>query len=50
MKPLHLAAYIVLALLGIWIAYKIGKFLLRLVVGLAVLGMAAFVVWHFLHR
>lgn len=32
----------------LWIAYKIGKILLRIAVGLLFLGLVAYAVWRFL--
>lgn len=39
-----LALFVVL-----WLAYKIGKLVLRIALGLAVLGLIAFIAWSFLH-
>lgn len=33
--------------LTLWVAYKIGKVILRVVVGLAFLGLIAFAIWRF---
>jgi len=35
-------------LLLLWIAYKIGKILLRILAGLAFLGLVAYLLWRFL--
>lgn len=50
MTPLELVLASILALLLLWIAYKIGKFVLRLCAGLLVLGAAAYLLWHFVLR
>lgn len=34
--------------LVLWVAYKIGKLILRIALGLAFLGLIAFIVWSFL--
>ena len=46
-KILILAFALFLALL---LAYKIGKVILRVAVGLAFLGLIAFAVWHFVRH
>lgn len=34
--------------LVLWVAYRIGKLILRIALGLAVLGLIAFIAWSFL--
>jgi hypothetical protein len=36
--------------LMLWLAYRIGKVILRLAVGLVFLGLIAFALWHFVLR
>ena len=36
--------------LALWLAYRIGKVILRVVAGLAFLGLIAFALYHFLLR
>ncbi len=35
---------------ALWVAYRIGKVILRLAVGLVFLGLIAFALWHFVLR
>ncbi len=48
MTHLQIALLALLSLGILWAAYKIGKFLLRLVLGLAVLAAAAYGLWRIL--
>ena len=41
MKPLHAALVGILLFALLWVAYKIGKIILRIAVGLLFLGLAA---------
>lgn len=50
MKTYELAGATILALLALWIAYKIGKFVLRLLAGLLVLALAIYLLWWFFTR
>ncbi len=43
-KILILLAVLFLAL---WLAYRIGKVILRVTIGLLILGLIAFAFWHF---
>lgn len=45
-----LAIFLVGAAVVLWVAYKIGQVLLRLALGLLVLGLIAYGIWHFLIR
>lgn len=47
LKVIILGALLFLAL---WLAYKIGKVILRLAIGLAFLGLIAAAVWYFFFR
>lgn len=50
MRNMHLFLLVIALFIGLWVAYKIGKVILRLLVGLVVLGLIAFVVYRlFLH-
>lgn len=35
-------------LLVLWVAYHLGKVILRILVGCAALGLISWVIWHFL--
>ncbi len=48
MTPLSLALLVIGALVILWIAYKIGKIVLRLALGLAILALAGYLIWKFL--
>lgn len=47
MTPLQGALIGVALFVLLWIAYKIGKIILRIAAGLLFLGLAAYVVWRF---
>lgn len=49
MNPLILAAAGLAALFVIYVAYRIGKALLRLFIGLAVLALLSWGLWKFFH-
>lgn len=36
--------------LALWLAYRIGRVILRVTVGLVFLGLIAFALWHFVLR
>lgn len=43
--------FLILALLVVlWVAYKIGKLILRIALGLALLSLVAFIAWHFIRH
>jgi hypothetical protein len=44
--PMMIIGGIVLLAL-LWLAYKIGKILIRIVLGLAALGLLIWLLWHF---
>ncbi len=50
MTPLQWALSFAAVVTLLWLAYKIGKVVLRVLAGLLFLGAAAFVVWYFLFR
>lgn len=50
MKTLELSTIAILALLALWIAYKIGRFVLRLLAGLLVLALVIYLLWWFFTR
>jgi hypothetical protein len=50
MNSIKILIALVVLFLALWLAYKIGKVLLRIVVGLAFLGLIAFALWHYLLR
>jgi hypothetical protein len=41
---------VVLAVGILWIAWGIGRFLLRILIGLSFLGLVAFLIWYLLGR
>lgn len=42
---------LIVALLAIlWVAYRIGKLILRIALGLALLGLVGFIAWHFIRH
>lgn len=49
MKPIVLIAGGLLALFVIYVAYQIGKVLLRVLVGLAALALLSWGLWTFFH-
>ena len=49
MNPLILAVAALAALFVIYVAYRIGKALLRLFIGLAVLALLSWGLWKFIH-
>ncbi len=49
-KTLELSTIAILALLALWIAYKIGRFVLRLLAGLLVLALVIYLLWWFFTR
>lgn len=48
MTPLQAVLLGILLFALLWVAYKIGKIILRIAAGLLFLGLAAYVVWRFL--
>lgn len=46
MSPLHAVIAVTALVLVLWVAYKIGRVVLRVLAGLAFLAAAAFVVWY----
>jgi len=48
--PFQLVVGLVLALFVLWIAYKIGKVILRVVAGLLFLGLAGYGIWYLFLR
>lgn len=49
MTPVHLALAIVAAALVIFVAYQIGKVLLRVFIGLAALALLSWGLWKLFH-
>ncbi len=50
MTPAQTAIAVILLLLVLWIAYRIGKVILRVVAGLLFLGLAGYGIWYLLIR
>ncbi|MBI4914120.1 MAG: hypothetical protein HY823_15435 [Acidobacteria bacterium] len=50
MTPVQWALSLLAVVTLLWLAYKIGKVVLRVLAGLLFLGAAAFVVWYFFIR
>lgn len=50
LTPLQAALAVVLILLALWMAYKIGVVILRVVAGLLFLGLAAYGIWYLFLR
>lgn len=50
MSPLAFILLLLGLLVILWIAYRIGKVLLRLALGLAMLGLLAYGIWYYLMR
>ncbi len=50
MTPTQTVIAVILLLLVLWLAYKIGKVILRVVAGLLFLGLAGYVIWYLLIR
>lgn len=50
MNPIKILITLAVLFLVLWLAYKIGKVLLRIVVGLVILGLIAFALWHYFLR
>lgn len=50
MSPMNLFLVLSVLFIGLWVAYKIGKAILRILLGLLVLGLLAFAVHHFFLR
>ncbi len=50
MSLLQVVIMVSLLVLGLWVAYKIGKVVLRILAGLLFLGLAAYAVWHLFLR
>ena len=48
LTPAQTAIAVVLGVLALWLAYKIGKVILRIVAGLLFLGLVAFGIWYLL--
>ncbi len=48
MTVLQIALVVATLFLVLWVAYKIGKLILRIALGLAFLGLLAFFAWSFL--
>lgn len=50
MNPIKILILLAALFLVLWLAYKIGKVLLRIAVGLLFLGLLVFVIWHYFLR
>jgi len=50
MDALRIVILVSLLVLVLWVAYKIGKVVLRILAGLAFLGLAVFAVWYLFLR
>jgi hypothetical protein len=50
MNPIQAVIAVTLLVLLLWVAYKIGKVVLRVLAGLAFLAAAAFAVWYLFLR
>lgn len=50
MSPLNTLLAVLALVLILWIAYKIGKILLRILAGLLFLGLLGYGVWYFFLR
>nr|WP_320131941.1 hypothetical protein [uncultured Holophaga sp.] len=50
MTPLELTVLAIALLLLLWVAYRIGRFLVRLLFGLVALGLIVYGIWYFLIR
>jgi len=50
MSAIQLTLGILALLLVLWIAYKIGKIVLRILAGLLFLGLIGYALWYFLLR
>lgn len=50
MSAIQLTLGILLLLLVLWIAYKIGKIVVRILAGLLFLGLVGYALWYFLLR
>jgi len=48
MTALQITLLVGALLLVLWVAYKIGKLILRIALGLAFLGLLTFIAWSFL--
>lgn len=47
MTAMPLLIIVAVLFLVVWLAYKIGKVILRVAVGLVFMGLIAFVLWHY---
>jgi len=50
MTPIKILILLVALFLTLLLAYRIGKVILRIAVGLVFMGLIAFALWHFLLR
>lgn len=50
MSPLNVLLAVLALVLILWIAYKIGKILIRILAGLLFLGLLGYGVWYFFLR
>ncbi|BDU76555.1 hypothetical protein [Mesoterricola sediminis] len=49
-SPVQLVVGLVLVLFVLWVAYRIGKVILRVVAGLLFLGLAGYGIWYLFLR
>ena len=50
MPLIQILIILAVVFLALWLAYRIGRVILRITVGLAFLGLIAFALWHFVLR
>ena len=50
MSPIKILIILTALFLALWVAYRIGKVILRVAVGLAFMGLIAFAFWRFFFR
>ncbi|MDP2876392.1 MAG: hypothetical protein Q8O00_09430 [Holophaga sp.] len=48
MNALNILLLLIIVLVGLWVAYKIGKIILRVLVGLLFIALLAFAIHNFL--
>jgi len=50
MPLIQILIILTVVFLALWLAYRIGRVILRITVGLVFLGLIAFALWHFVLR
>ena len=50
MTPVQILVLLAILFLALWLAYRIGRVILRLAVGLVFLGLVAFTFWYLFLR